>query len=295
MNASDTRRPAGAARRILRALATCCLGLALAGCGLGLIYPRLDTVVGLYLEGLVTLDEAQSRQLEAVLAGNLDWHRDTELAKYATLLNDVAEAIETGGDRADWQRASDEADRYWRNIFAQAAPGYAALAATLTSGQVEELLANLAEQDEEEWREYADRTPSQRAARREKTVRRVLERFTGPLTAGQRDLVRDYCVAAPTVMAEWRENRRVWREALAAALASRHRQEPFAEAMTRLIARPDELWTPQYRAALARNRAAFIDLLVALDGTLTAGQRRAVSRELVALADEVRELAVRRS
>jgi hypothetical protein len=293
MKASDTRRPAGAARRILRALATCCLGLALAGCGLGLIYPRLDTVVGLYLERLVTLDEAQSRQLDAVLAGNLDWHRDSELAKYATLLNEVAQAVETGADRADWQRASDEADRYWRNIFVQAAPGYTALAATFTSGQVEELLANLAEQDEEEWREYADRTPSQRAARREKTVRRALERFVGPLTAGQRDLVRDYAVAAPSMMAEWRENRRVWRDALAAALARRHLPESFAEAMTRLIARPDELWTPQYRTALARHRAAFIDLLVALDGTLTAGQRRTARRQLVALADEVHELAGR--
>jgi len=294
MKASDTVQRPGAARGMLRALAACCLLLAAGGCGLGLIYPRLDTVVGLYLEGLVTLDEAQSQQLERTLEGNLDWHRDSELGKYSAFLRGMAQSVETGAERAAWQQASLQAEQYWRDIFEQAAPGYTSLAATLNDAQVEELLANLAKRDEEEWREYADRTPAERSSRREKSVRRMLERFTGPLDRDQRALVREYAASAPTVMEAWRENRRAWREALAAALEQRRSGEQFSAAMFRLIARPDELWTPQYRAALEGNRAAFVDLLARLDGTLSARQREAAQRELVALADDLLQLAERR-
>ncbi len=38
-----------------------------------------------------------------------------------------------------------------------------------------------------------------------------------------------------------------------------------------LVARPDELWTPQYRAAIERRRTDTMELLAALDATLTAG------------------------
>ena len=115
--------------------------------------------------------------------------------------------------------------------------------------------------------------------------------LTGPLTPEQRAMVEEYAARARPFMAEWRENRRIWRDALAAALADRRSGEPFAVRMTQLIARPDDLWTPQYRMAIDGSRAALIDLLVDLDATLTAKQRGAGRRELASLADEVQGLA----
>ena len=104
-------------------------------------------------------------------------------------------------------------------------------------------------------------------------------------------MVEEYAARARPFMAEWRENRRIWRDALAATLADRRSGEPFATRMTQLIARPDDLWTPQYRMAIDASRAALIDLLVDLDATLTAKQRSAARRELASLADEVQGLA----
>lgn len=274
----------------LRRLAVAALALGLGGCGLGLVYPRLDTVVGFYIEGLVSLDEAQSAALKRTLAGNLEWHRQSELERYAAFLRDIAATVQSGGGRAAWVDASRRTEEYWRGIFAQAAPGYTALAATFTDAQVAELLANLEREDEEAWRDFTRRKPQEHEARREKSVRRALERFTGPLTEGQRRLVREYAAAAPPIMAEWRENRRVWRAALAEALAARQAGAPFEARMTVLVARPDELWTPAYRAALERRRDALVDLVVALDAQLTPGQRAAARRELLALAEQVQDL-----
>ena len=278
----------------LRWLAVAVAALGLAGCGLGLVYPRLDTVVGFYLQGLVTLDPAQSAQLERVLAGNLEWHRRSELERYSAFLRELAGEVEGGAGAEDWRQAARRAEQYWRDVFEQAAPGYAGLAATFTDAQVAELLANLERRDAKECREHESRSPAERDARREKSVRRALERFTGPLTAEQRALVRAHVAASPSFVPEWLDNRRVWREALAGALERRDRRAEFEARMRVLVARPDELWTPRYRAAVEQRTAALVELMAGLDATLTPAQRAAARRELLALAEEVQGLARRR-
>ncbi len=281
-------------RALLRWIAAVGLALGLAGCGLGIVYPRLDSVVGFYVQGLVTLDKAQATALKRTLAGNLEWHRHSELARYAAFLRDVAGAVADGAGRRDWLEASRRTEEYFRDIFEQAAPGYTALAATFTDAQVAELLANLEREDEQTWREFVERSPRQRAARREKSLSRSLERFIGPLTDAQSASVRAHVASSPTFMPEWRGNRRLWREALAEALARRRAGEEFEARMFVLIARPDDLWTPQYRAAVERRRESLAELMAAIDGSLTPQQRAAARRQLLALADEVEGLADRR-
>ncbi len=289
--ASAARRVHAALRRWLTMVA---VALGLAGCGVGLVYPRLDTVVGFYLQGLVTLDASQSAQLKRILADNLQWHRSSELERYSAFLREMAGAVERGAGREDWFAASRRTEDYWREVFEQAAPGYAAIAATFTDAQVEELLASLERVDDKERREFASRSPAERDARREKSVRRALERFTGPLTTPQRALVRAHVADSPSFVPEWLDNRRVWRASLAEALALRHRRAEFDARMQVLVARPDDLWTPQYRAAVERRRDALVELMTGLDATLTPEQRAAARRELLALADEVQDLARRR-
>jgi hypothetical protein len=61
-----------------------------------------------------------------------------------------------------------------------------------------------------------------------------------------------------------------------------------------LIARPDDLWTPAYRAAVERRREALAVLMADIDAQLTPQQRAAARRQFLALADEVQGLAARR-
>jgi len=291
MTPASRRSPRASPGALLRWAALCFVALGLGGCALGLVYPRLDSVVGFYLQGLVSLDEAQSSQLKRTLAGNLEWHRRSELARYAAFLRDVAAAVDGGTGRNDWLEESRRTEQYFRKIFEQAAPGYTALAATFTDAQVAELLENLGAADEKTWREFARRTPAERDSRREKSLVRALERFTGPLDAAQRTSVRAHVAESPSFMPEWRENRRLWREALAETLAGRHTDPGFEQRMFVLIARPDDLWTPQYRAAVEQRRESLARLMATIDLSLTPQQRAAARRHLLALADEVQGLA----
>jgi hypothetical protein len=265
--------------------------LAAAGCGLGVVYPRLDTIAAYYVEGMVTLDRAQSRQLEVLLAESLARHRASEPERYAAFLRTLAASIGQEAGAGTWQQAAQQTDAFWHDIGAELAPVAIGVGRTLTDAQVAELLANLERRDEEEWRKFGDLTSVQQVERRQKRVRRTLERFTGSLDARQRALVDEHAAGAGSFMAEWRDNRRAWREGLAAALAVRRSGEEFSRRMTILVARPDELWTPQYRAAIERRRAETVELLAALNATLTPRQRDSARSRLTALAEELARLA----
>jgi hypothetical protein len=282
-------------RWIARSLLTVLLLAGVAGCGASLVYPRLDSLVGLYVRGLVSLDDSQRASLARTLEHNLEWHRSEELERYDAFLQGLASHVRAGVTRASLEDAAQQAEVYWRRIFEQAAPGYASLAVTLSDRQVHELLASLQQADAKTWREYSGRTADDRHSRREKSLRKNIERLTGPLNPQQRQLVRDYAWTARPFMFEWRENRRLWREELAAALRVRSGpREAFDERMRVLIAEPDRLWTPGYREAIATSRADFLDLMVQLDASLTPQQRAVTVERLLALAQEARDLAQRR-
>jgi hypothetical protein len=261
--------------------------LAVAGCGLGFVYPRLDTIVAYYLEGFVTLDDAQSGMLDTLLSESLARHRASEPERYASFLRKLAGSVGQDAGAGTWQQAMQQTDAFWRAIGAELVPVAIGVGRTLTDEQVAELLANLEQRDEEEWRELDDLTPAQQVERRQKRVRRTLERFTGSLDARQQALVDEHAEGAGSFTSEWRNNRRAWREGLAAALAVRSSGEEFSRRMTILVARPDELWTPQYRAAIERRRTETVALLAALDATLTPRQRERARSRLKELAEEL--------
>ena len=267
------------------------LVLALGGCGVGLVYPRLDTLGTWYVEGLVSLDETQAAELERMLEARLDWHRDSELVRYSTFLRGMSDSVQRRTDAGTWRDAARQAEVFWRDLGAGLAPVAVALGPTLTDAQVEELLRNLAEQDDEEWEEYADRTPEERIERRQKSWRRGIERYTGRLDASQRALVEARAAASNSAIPEWLEYRRAWRAELAATLRVRGDAAQFEPRITRLFAHPDDWWTPGYRAALERRRGELIELLVELDATMTPRQRAAAGREFASLAAELEALA----
>ena len=211
------------------------LAAALGGCGLGLVYPRLDTLGTWYVEGLVSLDDTQSTELERMLAARLDWHRDSELVRYATFLRGMSDSVQRRTDAGTWRDAARQAEVFWRDLGAGLAPVAVALGPTLTDEQVDELLRSLAEQDDEEWEEYTDRTPEQRIERRQKSWRRGIERYTGRLDASQRALVDARAAASSSAIPEWREYRRAWRDELASTLRVRGDAAQFDPRITRLF------------------------------------------------------------
>lgn len=281
-----------APRRTARIAFTLLLALGAAGGCTKLLYNRLDSMAGWYLQNLVSLDRDQSTDLRSWLERTLDWHRQSELTRYSRFLRSLSHEVSEPGTRADYERAEQQIQAFLKAIAAKAAPDAARLLVDLSPPQVEELAASL----EEKARERADEAAEEVEAgkwheQRAKALQRQLKRWTGSVTNEQKALVQDRVSGLQPTYAEWLDSQRRWRSALQEELTSVEAPETKEQRILRLLSDADSEWTPQYASKLEHNRAQTLALLEALDPTLTPAQRERLQRELTRLAQQLEVLA----
>src|SRR5262245_44545231 len=90
--------------RLSRVLCVLLLVASATGCA-KLVYNRLDTLAAWYVGNLVSLDDRQSSDLRTWLAQTLQWHRESELGRYATFLRELSTEVAQPSDRAPCHRA----------------------------------------------------------------------------------------------------------------------------------------------------------------------------------------------
>lgn len=267
----------------------CVLLLAAGACGCAqVVYNRLDTLAAWYVGNLVSLDDQQRSNLSAWLAQTLEWHRESELSRYATFLRELSSEVAQPSGRVAYQRALDRVEGFAADFTAQTAPQAARLLMELSPAQVEEFLANLEEKSNE-------RSEDDREAIREgtwqtnriKNTQRQVKRWTGTVTQEQKLLVREVSQHIQPTTPEWLDSQRQWRAALRDAFSNR---DTAQERILQLLREPDTQWTAQYKTKEASNREQVLSLLAALDVSLTPAQRERMQRELTTLAERLEAL-----
>jgi hypothetical protein len=274
-------------RRWSRPLCVLLLALAAAGCA-KVVYNRLDTLAAWYFGNLVSLDDRQSSDLRAWLAQTLEWHRESELGRYAGFLRELSSRAAQPADRATYQRTFDRVEGFVADFAAQTAPQATRLLLELTPAQVDEFLANLEKKSRER---SADSMKEIRngtwQTNRVKETQRQVKRWTGTITPEQKQLVREMSQQLHPTTNDWLESQRQWRAALRDAFSNRGTAE---ERILQLLREPGTQWTEQYKTKEASNREQALALLTALDASLTPAQREHVQRELTKLAQQLEAL-----
>jgi hypothetical protein len=278
-----------ARRRLLRWLGAGLLVVALAGCGTKLVYDRMDRLAGWYLGGLVSLDADQRSSLDRWLEVSLDWHRESELERYAAFLRDLEADLARPLSYEEYDRVRLTIEAFWRDFVAGTVPHSAELLTSLSPEQVEELIASLEEEDREDAEELADRSLEERMERRRKRMQRGVERWTGRLDASQRAIVAAAAADLRPLDAQRLDYRAQWRERLRTALLAPADMAP-AE-IERLLAEPQATWTDAYRDGIADNRRRILQMLAELDATLSSAQRDRMRARLGELAGDLESLA----
>jgi Family of unknown function (DUF6279) len=282
----ENRRPSTRGR-FFRLLCVLLLAAGATGCA-KLVYNRLDSLAAWYVGSLVSLDDQQQSTLRAFLAQTLEWHRESELGRYATFLRELSTEVAQPAGRAAYQQALDRVERFAQDFTAQTAPQAARLLLELSPAQVDEFLANLEEKSNE-------RAAKNRAAigdgtwqaKQVKNTQRQLKRWTGTVTEEQKALVREMAQHIQPTTADWLESQRQWRAALRDAFSNRDTAE---KRILQLLRDPDSQWTAQYKTKEASNREQMLSLLAALDASLTPAQRERMQRELTNLAERLEAL-----
>jgi choline dehydrogenase-like flavoprotein len=277
-------------RRLSQAGVILLLVLCVTGCT-RLLYNRLDTLAGWYLESLVELDDQQRGDLRSWLDQTLEWHRQSELTRYAQFLRDLAAESAQPGTRASYERIEQRIESFGTDLVNQAAPSATELLLSLTPEQIDELTESLEEKSIErnadDQEAIEDGTWAQRQTR---STQKQLKRWTGAVTSAQKQQIQDTVAALEPANSDWLESLKHWRAALRTALSSSESREATEQRVVELLRAPDSEWTEDYRAKSNRNRERFLDLLGSLDTSLTAAQRSHLQRELIELAQQLESL-----
>lgn len=94
----------------------------------------------------------------------------------------------------------------------------------------------------------------------------------------------------PTYL-DWAASQQAWREALHNALAGNHADAATQQRVAELLNDPPRHWTEPYAQKIARNRDRYLNMLTAIDASLSPAQRTRLSEELQKLAGQLAKLS----
>jgi hypothetical protein len=275
------------ARRLGRFGVAALLAAVLVGCSLiGMAYSNADQWL-LYQAGhYLDLRDGQREQLGKALRERLAEHRTRELADYVDFLDRVQRAAADGLDTAEVEPLVTRLEGLVRTTVAGTLPAIADVLAKLQPDQIDHLKAALDEDDRRYRKGSVQPTAQRRADRQVKTAVSALEFWTGDLSEAQRARVVALVRTWPDMAGEWH----VYRTARTAGLAELLRGRPGSAAIQRYLAsrwlahddRSDAL-----AAGATALRRGIVDLIVAVDGSLTAGQRAAFLKRVRGYRDEL--------
>ena len=265
------------------------LVIVLAGCGPRLVYQHLDWLIPWYVSDYISLDSDQKNMLEARLSKLLDWHCRTQLPAYATMLRALGQDLAASSppvDAAALQVYSTRLITLWKELLYQIGPDIAAILATATDDQVDELFDNLEKQNQKFKKEYVELPPDELILNREERLIKRTKYWISTLSPEQKQILADWNLQLAPIGADWLQNRAIIQAEARSLLAQRHANPGFRDAMQELIINPASMRTPEYQRKIDFNTTVTIRHMVRLNKLLSEKQRSYLLDRIESLAAE---------
>jgi hypothetical protein len=264
------------------------LGL-LTGCMAKFSYGFADWVIEWMITDYVSLDKTQKKQLKLTIDKQLAWHKETQLPRYRDWLIEFRVQTETGLNR-QWLIAwSEQLTVFWQDLALQINPDTIAFLRSLSDAQVEELIAKLDESQLELAEEYMDPDEDKRLAERAERTEDFTSELLGKLNQQQKGLIGQWNANSGDSTKLWMENREQWTRRFELALQGRSGDQ-FADEITLLFVYQEQLWSEQYQQSIERNFNSGINLVLAIEPTVSDKQRKKLYKLLdkwIAVLDDL--------
>ncbi|HEU4620656.1 MAG TPA: DUF6279 family lipoprotein [Burkholderiaceae bacterium] len=286
----------GSWRRYVAWAMTACAVLIVAACStVRFGYNHADTVLLLYVDNYLDLDERQEQLARDAVRKVLAWHRVHELPGYVNELTTVRDNIETGRVTPENVAALNEAiTASIERTLAFAAPLLSDVVQTLKPDQIAHLRRKIDKNNAEFKRQYLTGTlDDQQQARADKLVEQF-ERWFGKLDRHQRDELRALADARSYDNATWFAERQRRQQLLFALINDVQTRKPTGEQATKLLARYiDEFERPRHADARAVNERMRVNtrrLIADMIGRMTDAQRATAVKRVQRWIDDFRLL-----
>lgn len=220
--------------RVLVALAVCVL---LAGCTVARLgYEMLPWFASWQLDRHLSLDDSQRQLVSARLEAIHAWHRQTQLPRYAKLVDTGLERLGpsvTAEDMAGWRTAM---MAQWADPAERLAPDMADLALSLRPSQIDRLDKRLAEATAALRNKNLDAAPERRLEARIERWQDRLQWLLGDLNNSQVRELRRLAAQFPSDEAAWLEEREARNARLLKLLRAIERERPARDEVVRMCA-----------------------------------------------------------
>ncbi len=276
--------------RALRLCAAVAVLLLSAACSVvGVLYERLDLLLGLEAESWLDLDGEQLHTFRHAVRQRVEENRREELPHYIAFLELAATRVASPPDAATLQADAEALRLLLRDTIRRSLPLVADTLVSLRPGQIRHLEEQFAQSNAEYAEEYMELSPERFRKNRLRRSREAVERWTGRLDATQRERVVSLVDTVPDGSAAWSAYSMGWQQSLLTELRA-------GAGRDRLLGLLQTWWTtdaamdPAYVAQLENNRRLIADSLASLLPTLSDRQRARAAREFRELAADLREL-----
>jgi hypothetical protein len=266
------------------------LVMLLAGCT-KFIYNQLDWLIPWYLDDYVSLNSRQEVMFEERLKGYLDWHRKQQLPVYADFLDAIAKSVESGLGMPDLDKFQSHMEFLTDQLFIHLAPALLDLFEDLDDAQVEELMHNLARENEEYREEYVHTAEKNQRNRRFMKLQKFIERWVGELEEHQLGMLETWSQQYRMMGAEFIHARQVWQKRLHEILKRRREHDFLQPSLNEIFTNRRIGRTEQHQTKLKFNEMLLKRLYLDLHPSLSSLQRSHLVKKLKSYAADFRQLS----
>jgi hypothetical protein len=255
------------------------------------IYNQLDWLIPWYLDDYVSLNSRQEVMFEERLKGYLDWHRKQQLPVYADFLDAIAESVESGLGMPDLDKFQSRMEFLTDQLFIHLAPALLDLFEELDDAQVEELMRNLAGENEEYREEYVHTVEKNQRNRRFMKLQKFIERWVGELEEDQLGMLETWSQQYQMMGVEFIHARQVWQKRLHEILKRRKEHAFLQPSLNEIFTNRRIGRTEQHQTKLKFNEKLLKQLYLDLHPSLSSLQRNHLVKKLKSYAGDFRQLS----
>jgi hypothetical protein len=265
--------------------------LATTGCGVKMAYNNVDRLIKWSMNDYMKLDPAQEAYFQSELDALLYWHRTTQLPIYAKAVREFDVEIANGATVEDLFVFNKEVEGWWDQVLEASMPLSTELMYSATDAQLDQFAVQYEKDIRKYIKPYEKLTPEARRARWARDFRDYFEYFTR-LNNEQKQLIVAQSQRFVPDDQSWADYRRRYGVALIALVRQRQPYVQFSHAYRDMTFGRERWYGDEYAAALASNKDLYRDVTLALLDSLTADQRRELSKSLNDVAKDLDELAL---
>ena len=296
LRSTTFKMPALAPRICARFWLVACVMLLASCSSTKMAYELLDWVAMWKIDRMVPLKSQQRSQVKDDIHAIHEWHRATQLPRYADYLEDLQKRLDPVSVTAEQIHAeTDQIQLMVDDILERAIPKAAVTISGLTDEQVAALLENITEERQEYIDENIKPGEKKRRAKSAQEVKDHFRRFLGRLSDEQEKWIDDWSKQLVPYTELVAEQQILWQEHLAKYLALRENRQLLEQGLHDLMLYRTDDWNAELQEAADTNQVLSYALIAKVLNNASAKQKEHLTKRLNGYIADFRQLAAKNS